>query len=159
VTKKTKKKNRPKKKAANSYRDYLFKKDELRQTLYSIEQCFLYNHLIKTYKHEDHKLVFILKQKHFKHQDNDLYKMGKNDTKEEVKVSKENQKYYEKRYYLFSKYDEGIELDEESKVLLILGWYSVTPEEIASYIAVKCKCNCILDAFCGAGGNAIQVLI
>jgi len=40
---------------------------------------------------------------------------------------------------------------------MLLGWYSVTPEEIASYIAKKCKCQCILDAFCGAGGNAIQV--
>ncbi len=39
----------------------------------------------------------------------------------------------------------------------ILGWYSVTPEEIAFYIAKKCKGQHILDAFCGAGGNSIQV--
>lgn len=35
-------------------------------------------------------------------------------------------------------------------------WFSVTPEQIAKYIAERCKCDTIIDAFCGAGGNAIQ---
>lgn len=45
--------------------------------------------------------------------------------------------------------DEGIVLDEES-------WFSVTPEKIAIHQAERCTCNLIVDAFCGAGGNAIQ---
>ncbi len=42
----------------------------------------------------------------------------------------------------------GCLLDEE-------GWYSVTPELIADQIAERCRCDTILDAFCGVGGNAI----
>jgi trimethylguanosine synthase len=51
-----------------------------------------------------------------------------------------------KRY--FTLYDEGCLLDEE-------GWYSVTPELIATQIAERCRCDTVLDAFCGVGGNAI----
>lgn len=51
-----------------------------------------------------------------------------------------------KRY--FSLYDKGCLLDEE-------GWYSVTPERVADQIAERCRCDTILDAFCGVGGNAI----
>jgi trimethylguanosine synthase len=35
-------------------------------------------------------------------------------------------------------------------------WYSVTPEQIAKHIAQRCKCDVIVDGFCGAGGNSIQ---
>lgn len=35
-------------------------------------------------------------------------------------------------------------------------WYSVTPEVVAKNIAERCKCDTIVDAFCGAGGNTIQ---
>ena len=35
------------------------------------------------------------------------------------------------------------------------GWYSVTPERVADQIAERCRCDTILDAFCGVGGNAI----
>lgn len=35
-------------------------------------------------------------------------------------------------------------------------WFSVSPEKIAAYTAERCKCNLIIDAFCGAGGNTIQ---
>ena len=55
---------------------------------------------------------------------------------------------FSQRKRLFSLYDEGCLLDEE-------GWFSVTPEAIASQIAERCRCNTILDAFCGVGGNAI----
>ncbi|XP_076282031.1 trimethylguanosine synthase 1 isoform X1 [Lasioglossum baleicum] len=58
-------------------------------------------------------------------------------------------KYWLKRYRLFSKFDQGIKLDQES-------WYSVTPEKVAEYVAERCRCDTIIDAFCGAGGNAIQ---
>ncbi|KAH7098883.1 S-adenosyl-L-methionine-dependent methyltransferase [Auriculariales sp. MPI-PUGE-AT-0066] len=57
-------------------------------------------------------------------------------------------KYWHQRERLFSRYDEGCLLDEE-------GWYSVTPERVASQIAARCACNVVLDAFCGVGGNAI----
>ena len=50
---------------------------------------------------------------------------------------------------MFSKYDEGIQLDDES-------WFSVTPERIAHHLAERCRCDVIVDAFCGVGGNAIQ---
>ncbi|XP_042902406.1 trimethylguanosine synthase isoform X1 [Parasteatoda tepidariorum] len=58
-------------------------------------------------------------------------------------------KYWSQRYRLFSLFDEGIKLDEES-------WFSVTPEKIAAHIAERCSCDIIVDAFCGAGGNSIQ---
>jgi len=58
-------------------------------------------------------------------------------------------KYWAQRYRLFSKYDKGIRMDEES-------WYSVTPEKIARHIALKCQCDVVVDAFCGVGGNTIQ---
>ncbi|KAF7994062.1 hypothetical protein HCN44_011331 [Aphidius gifuensis] len=67
----------------------------------------------------------------------------------EVANDKKLMKYWVKRYRLFSKFDEGIKLDRES-------WFSVTPEKIASHIATRCKCDTIVDAFCGAGGNSIQ---
>ncbi|XP_072267290.1 trimethylguanosine synthase isoform X2 [Pyxicephalus adspersus] len=62
-------------------------------------------------------------------------------------------KYWAQRYRLFSRFDEGIQLDEE-------GWFSVTPEKIAEHIAqriLQCFKNAVVvDAFCGVGGNAIQ---
>ena len=59
------------------------------------------------------------------------------------------EKYFVQRYMLFSRYDAGVALDEE-------GWYSVTPEVVAQHMAERCRCDLILDAFCGVGGNAIQ---
>lgn len=58
-------------------------------------------------------------------------------------------KYYNQRRRLFSLYDEGVKLDTES-------WYSVTPEKIAEHIADRSRCDVVVDAFCGVGGNAIQ---
>ena len=61
-------------------------------------------------------------------------------------------KYWKKRYYLFSKFDRGILIDDES-------WYSVTPEPMAKHIAQRVsetfESPNVLDAFCGVGGNAI----
>ncbi|KAI8603762.1 RNA cap guanine-N2 methyltransferase-domain-containing protein [Dissophora ornata] len=59
------------------------------------------------------------------------------------------QKYWHQRYRYFRLFDNGIKLDKE-------GWYSVTPEKIATHIAQRCACDVIIDAFCGVGGNAIQ---
>ncbi|BFY99399.1 hypothetical protein BsWGS_02439 [Bradybaena similaris] len=58
-------------------------------------------------------------------------------------------KYWHQRYHLFRRFDEGIKLDIES-------WFSVTPESIAAHIAERCRCDVVVDAFCGAGGNTIQ---
>lgn len=57
---------------------------------------------------------------------------------------------FSQRYRFFSLYSEppGCLLDEE-------GWFSVTPERIANQIAERCRCDTILDGFCGVGGNAI----
>ena len=59
-------------------------------------------------------------------------------------------KYWAQRFDLFSRFDEGCKLDAE-------GWYSVTPEAIAVHHAERCRCDVIVDAFLGAGGNSIQV--
>ncbi|XP_011083874.1 trimethylguanosine synthase isoform X1 [Sesamum indicum] len=58
-------------------------------------------------------------------------------------------KYWCQRYLLFSKFDDGIMMDEE-------GWFSVTPEPIAKHHAARCGDGAIVDFFTGAGGNAIQ---
>ena len=58
-------------------------------------------------------------------------------------------KYWYQRYLLFSRFDEGVRLDEE-------GWFSVTPEAIAEHHAYRCQTDVIVDAFAGVGGNAIQ---
>ncbi|XP_049935601.1 uncharacterized protein LOC116261153 isoform X2 [Nymphaea colorata] len=58
-------------------------------------------------------------------------------------------KYWTQRFSLFSRYNEGIRLDEE-------GWYSVTPEAIASDQAKSCRDVLVIDCFSGVGGNAIQ---
>ncbi|KAI0714188.1 RNA cap guanine-N2 methyltransferase-domain-containing protein [Cerioporus squamosus] len=63
-------------------------------------------------------------------------------------VPEKLQKYFSQRERFFSLYSSGCLLDEE-------GWYSVTPEAIADQIAERCRCDVILDAFCGVGGNAI----
>lgn len=58
------------------------------------------------------------------------------------------QKFWDRRYDLFSRFDEGIQIDE-------VGLYSTTPEKIALDQAEKMNCKTVVDAFCGAGGNAI----
>lgn len=93
--------------------------------------------------------------------------------------SASNYKYWAQRYRFFSRFAEGIQLDDE-------GWFSVTPELIAAHIAERVWASTLrsfppvprpllvakssrskkvqtpqatpllLDAFCGAGGNAIQ---
>lgn len=53
------------------------------------------------------------------------------------------------RHSLFSSFDRLPLLLDET------GWFSVTPAAIAQHIAERCRCDVILDAFCGLGGNAI----
>lgn len=64
-------------------------------------------------------------------------------------------KYYNQRFRLFSRYNDGIRMDEEA-------WFSVTPENIAKHIAdrviksIGSGHSIIVDGFCGVGGNLIQ---
>ena len=73
-------------------------------------------------------------------------KYGKNTS---CKNSVPNYKFWMQRYYYFSKFDKGIQMDKES-------WYSVTPEKIAKYTAKLIEGKTIIDGFCGCGGNVIQ---
>lgn len=61
-------------------------------------------------------------------------------------TSRKITKYLFQRYDLFSRYDEGIKIDEE-------GWYSVTPEEIAIKHAERCRDKVVVDCFSGIDGN------
>ncbi|KAL0917461.1 hypothetical protein M5K25_012523 [Dendrobium thyrsiflorum] len=76
------------------------------------------------------------------------------DVKEKVQerteyISDSLVKYWRQRYSLFSRFDYGIKMDEES-------WFSVTPELIAKHHAFRCGPGTIIDCFTGVGGNAIQ---
>ncbi|KAG0479888.1 hypothetical protein HPP92_010746 [Vanilla planifolia] len=67
-------------------------------------------------------------------------------------ISAFRSKYWRQRYSLFSRYDDGIKMDEE-------GWFSVTPEAIAAEQAAHAAAHgvpVIIDCFAGVGGNAIQ---
>lgn len=69
-------------------------------------------------------------------------------------LPKNCKKYWNKRYKLFSKFDNGVFLTAEM-------WYSVTPESTAILIARIVKklvpnCENVLDVCCGGGGNTIQ---
>ena len=59
------------------------------------------------------------------------------------------EKYWVQRLMLFSRFGDGVRMDRE-------GWFSVTPEVLAAHIAERCRCDLIVDAFAGVGGNAIQ---
>ncbi|KAG9455821.1 hypothetical protein H6P81_000329 [Aristolochia fimbriata] len=76
-------------------------------------------------------------------------KKRKRSKKKVIGLNQRISKYWYHRYDLFSKYDEGIKMDEE-------GWFSVTPEEIAARHAEKSGCGVVIDCFSGVGGNAIQ---
>ena len=61
------------------------------------------------------------------------------------------EKYWIARYSLFSRWSEGVCLDEKSL-------FSVTPEVVARHHANMLDTSgIVVDAFCGCGGNAIQL--
>jgi len=69
---------------------------------------------------------------------------------EEFKELSARERYWHRRYSLFSLFDLGIQLDEES-------FYSVTPEVVAAHHASRLSsASVVLDACCGVGGNTIQ---
>jgi hypothetical protein len=58
------------------------------------------------------------------------------------------QKMHRSETDLFSRFHDGIQLDD-------VGRYSLTPEKEALYIASKVTCSIVVDAFGGCGGNVI----
>lgn len=60
------------------------------------------------------------------------------------------QKYWDRRYELFSLFDRGVQLDQE-------GLFSAASELHALEVGLQlpAESHCVLDAFCGVGGNAI----
>jgi trimethylguanosine synthase len=58
------------------------------------------------------------------------------------------QKYWDRRYEYFSKFDEGIQIDRE-------GLFSVMPEDAALALAERLNVSTIVDGFAGVGGSAI----
>lgn len=81
-------------------------------------------------------------------------------TNQEQKPPEHLKQYWQRRYYIFSKFDKGVKIDEES-------WYSVTPEPLAKHIAARVNQThdlessddpallAVLDGFSGVGGNMI----
>ena len=59
-------------------------------------------------------------------------------------------RFWNQRYYIFERFDEGISIDEES-------WSTVVPEAVAEFIASRVRCDTVLDAFSGVGGVAIKL--
>lgn len=64
------------------------------------------------------------------------------------------QKFWKKRYDLFSLFDEGVYMTSEL-------WYSVTPEPVGRFTAQLVKemlpeAKQVVDVCCGGGGNTIQ---
>ena len=71
----------------------------------------------------------------------------------EMTVEKKHVKFTKRKYYYFSRFDEGIKIDDEE------GWFSVTAEPIAKYAAYfleGIKDALVVDCCCSVGGNLIQ---
>jgi hypothetical protein len=94
------------------------------------------------------------------HYNQDLYDQCENDIWWRLRRNKPDhihEKYWDQRYRIFSKFDDGIRLDEES-------WYSITYETIGKYIVDKYRkleennqleIHTVLDCFSGCGGMTI----
>ena len=59
-------------------------------------------------------------------------------------------RFWEQRYLIFERFDEGFLLDEDS-------WEFVVPDAIAEYISNKIRCETVLDGFCGVGEVALKL--
>jgi trimethylguanosine synthase len=71
-------------------------------------------------------------------------------TEEEFNSLTPRERYWHRRYSLFSLFDLGVQLDDES-------FYSVTPEVLAEHHAARCAEKIVVDACCGVGGNTLQL--
>ena len=109
--------------------------------------------IIEGISDQNNNILFLLIKKTniFFNTSENLFIKGRKDP-DKFPKSQKNNPYYVQRFYFFSLYDKGIQMDKES-------WYSVTPEEISDYIASiipNSYNSTILDAFCGCGGNSIS---
>jgi len=113
-----KKKKKKKKETKQEYIAAFFKQVDLKafnqKPMLPVEEYFSKGDIMPISKRDDFSLILRLIQTHFKAFPNEL--KPKQETTQ--LVSEKNQKFYEKRYYLFSKYDQGIQLDEESKSII-----------------------------------------
>jgi len=80
---------------------------------------------------------------------------GNKEQREELGINKNIRKYFIKRFFLFSRFDDGIQLDEES-------WYSVVGEPISLWLKQrllnsKIQLNSIFEPFVGVGGLAVHL--
>ena len=103
------------------------------------------NALVQTQKYEASENQNVARHSPNGHQTIALEREAITDPQQDPDIAK----YWAQRYRLFSRFDDGVKMDKE-------GWFSVTPERIAKHIAERCRCDLIIDAFCGVGGNAIQ---
>lgn len=109
----------------------------------SIERRHIKNHRLKKIKKESHN-----------HKNLPLSTSA--DALEDAPKDARLAKYWAQRYRLFRKFDEGIRLNDTA-------WFSVTPEKIAEHVAARMcprsvrKSNLVVAAFCGVGGDAIQL--
>lgn len=124
-----------KKKLIYSHQAFLKNRAESNSFLHPIERLLLENQRVKICRRENKVIVFKVGQQFFRRKQQTQYKSERNPhdlpldfsstTGVYTKVPKAVRKYYNNRYYLFSKFDEGIQLDEESNVLqsnrLVLG--------------------------------------
>lgn len=63
----------------------------------------------------------------------------------------EFERFWNQRYIIFEKFDEGVKLDEGS-------WSRTPPEQVSEFVASKCTgAKVILDGFAGVGGMAIKL--
>ncbi|BDA44841.1 probable trimethylguanosine synthase at C-terminar half [Coccomyxa sp. Obi] len=67
----------------------------------------------------------------------------------QMKISQRVAKYWMQRYSLWSKYNDGVRMDEE-------GWFSATPEVVAMHHAERVAGRVVMDGFCGVGGSAVH---
>lgn len=67
-----------------------------------------------------------------------------------IRDAKADDADFNQRHLLFREYDTLPLLMDHT------GWFSVTAQPIARHIAERCRCDVIVDAFCGVGGNAIE---
>ncbi len=72
-----------------------------------------------------------------------------------------HEKYWDQRYRIFDRFDQGATLDAES-------WYSITYQVVADYIAQLCaktfaktarSLQLVLDCFSGCGGSTIPLAL
>jgi len=103
--------------------------DPENMSILPIEEYFMNGELTPIFKCGEACLVFRLMQTHFKAKDYDTYKDFTGSKSPIMSstpiIAEEHKKFYDRRYYLFSKFDQGIKLDEESIFYYILLLYKV----------------------------------